>query len=608
MGSIESPTKEDFAKDYKTYPPTAEDGFKPFHEARVGPIAYEIPLGSRVLDIGCNDGEFVKLLREKRDCDAHGIDPSEVAIAKANEKGQDTCIIGDAEHIPFSDGSFDFVTCMEVLVHLYDPTAVLKEIRRVLKPEGVLLGSTPHKNLERHIWDDKRLHRRYMDEKDLRDLLEPVFPAVHVRTLTGAQFALGMATSFLGTEPAELLFKAGADGTRAWEADLMSDDKLRVWFGYTQLGGTVYYRMLGYADKMEKADIAQPAWERAAWEQIDEKSRHWQANIHSKIVQNQLEQILRVAHVSVWQIVSNKHCLAFLRCASDLARGPWYKATGERKAFVTEIDDHLFDVPGYNIASHPYHPNSEMEWIALEQIKLSDAVICSTGYLQERIKSMWPDKKVYLVPNSIDFDIWDNLKPDVVTPTKPSGTIRIGYTGCSNHRGDIEMIRDPLCAILSEFPETQFIFTPQPDPEGLFMGWQGVPNIACVAGWVPIDKYPNYVSGWDLDIGIAPLLDNAFNRAKSNLRWLEYSALRIPTIASWVYPFKNSIRNYEDGLICNTKQEWYDALKGLILDEARRIRLGEAAYRRVKSDFNMAAHAKRYASILEEVRRDANRT
>lgn len=615
-------SKSEVDAEYSKYPATKPDGFAVFHESTIAPIVYEIPYGSKVLDVGCNDGALMELLKDKRDCEVYGIDLSETAIAKATEKGLQA-IIGDAEKIPFDDNSFDVVLCVETLTHIYGIEKALKEMRRVLRPGGILLGCVPHKNMQAHVWNDARLYRRQFDEKELRDMIEPQFPMCHLRILTGAQFAIAWASSFMQDKPAEMLFKAGGNNTDKWESEIQKETKTRVWFGPTQLGGTVYYRMLGFAEKMDKLGLIQAAYERGPMAQIDEKSRYWQQalatkincgthcaegfHIGNRVVMNQMEQILRIADASVWQIVNSRYVLAFLRCAKDLANGPWFRASGKKKYFITDIDDNIFDIPAYNIASHPYHPNSEMEWVAFEQIKLSDAVICSTQFLLDKMQAMFPDKKAHLIPNSIDFDVWDNLKPQEFLK-KEAGQIRIGYTGCSNHRADLEMIKEPLSAILKEFSHVQFIFTPQPQPGGLFTGWDGVPNMGLAAKWAPIDEYPHYVAGWDLDVGIAPLRDNDFNRAKSNLRWLEYSAMKIPTVASRVYPFKNSIRNNEDGFICNTKQEWYDALKSLVIDAGRRAQVGRSAYDRVKKDFNMETTAKRYAAVLEEIKNDQNRT
>lgn len=599
---IDEKTKQEWQEQYRTYQAVTPEGFEPFHEARIAPIIYEIPLGSKVLDVGANDGALLQVLKDKRDCEVYGVDMSEVAIAKAKEKGIDV-ILSDAEHLPFEDATFDVVTLNEVLIHLVNPAIVLKEIRRVLKPSGYLLGSVPHENLEKYIWAEKRMHHRYLDENGLRQFLEVDFPTVYVKTLKGSQFSISFAGTFLADQPAEMLFKCGNDYTLKWEAEALADETLRVWFGYTQLAGTVYYRMLGFAEKMDQLKIAQPAYERAPWSQIDSRASHWQSKIRNRVILNQLENILRVAHLSVWQIVSSRDVLAFLRCAKDAANIYWYKTTGEKKFFVTEIDDNLFDVPSYNIASNPYKPNSELEWVAQKQIEMSDALICSTQFLVDKMTAMFPDKPTFLIPNAIDFDLWDNAEPDQDIEKKSPETIRIGYTGCANHRNDLEMIKEPLIEILKEFPNVQLFTTPQRDPEGMFVGW-GLPNVACISKWAQIDKYPSFVKGWDMDIGIAPLLDNDFNRAKSNLRWLEYSAMKIPTVASKVYPFKNSIIDSQDGLICNTSEQWYAALKSLIVDAGRRTQIGRNAYERVKKDFSMDKVAVQYVDILQKIRHD----
>jgi len=598
MGAIDE--KKAWIDEYKSYPDTHPGGWASFHESRVLPIAYEIPLKSKVLDVGANSGEFMKLLMDKRECDVTGVDVSDVAIAKAKEKGLEV-INCDASSLPFPDANFDVVVLMEVLSHLVDPEDVLKEIRRVLKPGGVLMGSVPHANLERFIWEDARKHRRYYEEPGLRDDLEQLFPWCYIRTLTGGQFAVSFANSFLADKPAEMLFKCGGDETMDWEAEQREDKTLRVWFGPTQLAGTVYYRMLGFAEKMNQLGLIQAGYEHAPWNQIDDRTAGWQKRIRNKVVLNQLESIMRVGDLSVWQITINRDVLAFLRCAKDLSNGPWYQATGVRKAFVTEIDDNIFDIPSGNVASHPYQPNSEAEWIGQKQIEISDALICSTQFLLDKIHKMFPEKPTYLIPNSIDFDIWDIVQPLPDFPKKEDGWLRIGYTGCSNHRKDLELIKEPLSAILKEFPKVQFLMTPQPDQDGFFTGWEGIPNMGMVSKWVYIDQYPAFLKSWDLDIGIAPLKDNDFNRAKSNLRWLEYSAIHLPTVASRVYPFKNSIKDGQDGLICNTAQQWYDALKMLIVDAQKRKEIGEAAYTRVKTDFNLETVSRKYAEILKDI-------
>jgi glycosyltransferase involved in cell wall biosynthesis len=69
----------------------------------------------------------------------------------------------------------------------------------------------------------------------------------------------------------------------------------------------------------------------------------------------------------------------------------------------------------------------------------------------------------------------------------------------------------------------------------------------------------------DLDIAVAPLEDNLFNRCKSNLRLLEYGAMSWPVVCSDVYVYKT---NNPPVLRCgNDTSNWIDALNNLIADD-----------------------------------------
>lgn len=588
--------KNDFIKSHSDYPDVFPEGIEnyPFARTRIIPVIYEVPDGSKVLDIGCNSGGFLKYLKEKKGCDVYGVDISQNVIDLAKAKGLDNVQVADADALPFPDGTFDVVTLMEVLMFFSESEKYLKEIKRVLKPNGFLLGTVPHKNLERFVWDDKRMHRQYYTEDTLKSELNGIFDVTHLRVLTGAQFAVAMASSLMSSQAAEMLFKSGGPDTQPWEEQMRTGDKLRVWFGATQLAGTVYFRMRGFADKMRESGL-EIAYEDFNYDGSESQSQ-WQMKIKSHIVLNTLEQIMKVADVSVWQLVANQGCLAFLKCAKDMIKKP----------IVTELDDWIWDLPAYNVASNPYRPNSEPEWVCSEQLKLSDAFVVSTSFIKEKLEERFPDKPVYLIPNSMDFDVWDNLKPTPIIEKyeKKEGMIRIGYTGCGNHDGDMEIVKRPILKLLEEFPNVEFL-TSHP-----FACWNDVTHDRFINlnRWVTIDQFPSEMAGWKLDIGIAPLRDNNFNRAKSNLRWLEFSAAKLPTVMSRVRPFAECVTDGIDGLLCRSELDWYEALKSLILDEQKRRFLGETAYQRVKKDYSMDVIAGRYADALKEIKCNAQKS
>ena len=80
-------------------------------------------------------------------------------------------------------------------------------------------------------------------------------------------------------------------------------------------------------------------------------------------------------------------------------------------------------------------------------------------------------------------------------------------------------------------------------------------RIATVGATNTFREYPSWLAERPWNVGIAPLVDSAFTRSKSHIKWMEYSMYEIPTIASRVYPYfmdvagRDTIRDGETGII-----------------------------------------------------------
>jgi SAM-dependent methyltransferase len=110
-------------------------------------LAYEaLPEGlERLLDAGCNSAESTGWYRQKAK-HVFGIDPSETAIARGRAAFPDLDLrVGSLEALPYPDGQFDAVVCLDVLEHVEDELQALNELHRVLAPGGLLVLSTPHR-------------------------------------------------------------------------------------------------------------------------------------------------------------------------------------------------------------------------------------------------------------------------------------------------------------------------------------------------------------------------------------------------------------------------------------------------------------------------------
>lgn len=97
----------------------------------------------KFLDVGCGRGEIVRAAKELG-WTASGCDISNEYAQYAREHNHVDALTGTLEELNFPESSFDFISLVEVIEHLYDPLRTVVELRRVLKPGGILYLSTPN--------------------------------------------------------------------------------------------------------------------------------------------------------------------------------------------------------------------------------------------------------------------------------------------------------------------------------------------------------------------------------------------------------------------------------------------------------------------------------
>jgi 2-polyprenyl-3-methyl-5-hydroxy-6-metoxy-1,4-benzoquinol methylase len=112
-------------------------------DSRVKVVLPLVGKAGRVLDVGCLDGTIGELFL-KLGNEVCGIDASEPALKMARTRGIDARLGNVEERFPFGDAQFDAVFAGEIIEHIFDVDAMLSEIRRVLKPQGVFVVTTPN--------------------------------------------------------------------------------------------------------------------------------------------------------------------------------------------------------------------------------------------------------------------------------------------------------------------------------------------------------------------------------------------------------------------------------------------------------------------------------
>ncbi len=99
----------------------------------------------KLLDIGCYDGHLALLLKNcLGNCDTYGIDIAKKTIALARQKGIHAKVCDIEKGINFESNLFDYVFAGEIIEHLYDTDFFMREVKRILKPGGIFIITTPN--------------------------------------------------------------------------------------------------------------------------------------------------------------------------------------------------------------------------------------------------------------------------------------------------------------------------------------------------------------------------------------------------------------------------------------------------------------------------------
>lgn len=293
----------------------------------------------------------------------------------------------------------------------------------------------------------------------------------------------------------------------------------------------------------------------------------------------------------------------------------WCRLRYPHVKHIMEIDDYLLSSARSNpAAGEAYRYGGDLAKIGLQQMRLSDGLVVSTPTLAELYKPY--AKNIHVVENTVDLKLWPKRARNK--------NLTIGWIGAGSHDDDLGLLNGVVQNVLNKHNDVEFTIV-HGVPE-LFKHKQGceylenprhplykkmrrcpkcngIDRVNWTHNFKTIDKYPKWAASFGFDIGLAPLVDLNFTRGKSNLRWLEYSAMGIPTIASPLNHFVETIKNGETGLIVknNTEQEWINAIELLIEDEDLRLRIGKNAHREVKENWSPRVMAEKYRKALRGI-------
>lgn len=282
--------------------------------------------------------------------------------------------------------------------------------------------------------------------------------------------------------------------------------------------------------------------------------------------ENITDRIVQENDIFVCQFTVDKEGLALLRAYQQL----------QGKKIVAEFDDFIEINP--DNPNKMEHEVSNASEILKVLASIADMITTTNNNLSKKLKEY--NDNVVVLPNYMDLERWS--KPYLKNET---GYVNIGWCGGMSHYNDLEMIVEPLKRILNDFPNVRLYIVGEWRARKWFEGYKNVEIMLAV----PFDAYPTRLAGLRLDIGLAPLLDNEFNKCKSNIKWQEYSINRIAGVYS---PTVYNSHGFDPkfGRIATTPDDWYNSIKQLIIYPKLRKEVATSAYELVKTNYNLEKH------------------
>lgn len=241
-----------------------------------------------------------------------------------------------------------------------------------------------------------------------------------------------------------------------------------------------------------------------------------------------------------------------------------------------------------------------------EFVKFADLVTCSTEFLAKEYRSS--NKNVVVLPNCIDPDMW---------PEEPqrndTDIVRIGLVGSVTLNDDYKPIL-PYLEKLKDRKDVQVVLfaLPRKNEDTIlaqkyyqedYQFWEKM-NIE----WHPFVPRADYEEALDdlrLDIMLIPRADDYFNRAKSNLKFLESSMLHIPVVAQGFSdrqsPYQIDREDAKHMEIIIDNNDWEPVIEKFIKNKEQRTQMGEKAYQYVKEKYNISANIWRWEKVYSEL-------
>jgi len=254
--------------------------------------------------------------------------------------------------------------------------------------------------------------------------------------------------------------------------------------------------------------------------------------------------------------------------------------SGTRVLF--DVDDLIFDpavVAGMEFVKKRPAPDRTSLLEAVEgiarTIERCRAGLCATPALRRELASRGQGARVAL--NGVSDEMVRLSEQAFSQRSGDARVVRIGFAGGHpGHAFNLPVAEDALATLLHRHAQLELVLIGPIEPPPRLRPWADRVEQVPFVDW---RRLPFELAR--LDVCIAPLADNAFNRCKSDVKFLEAALARVAVVASPVGQLGESIHHGVNGLLAEGTEAWTEALSSLVEQPRLRAELAEAAREQV---------------------------
>ncbi len=262
------------------------------------------------------------------------------------------------------------------------------------------------------------------------------------------------------------------------------------------------------------------------------------------------------------------------------------------RAVVYDTDDDVLDYPDWTGFARAAARERDL---VLRILGLADLVTVATPVLAARF-APHTRGRVRVIRNALDPRWYEAAAPEAAagaaTERAAGAGVRVVYHGVPVRLRDYEIARGALDAVAAEMPCLRRVW----------LGAAEEPRVLAAVDEIHpwVDGLPEFARSLvqaGPDVGLAPLRDEPFNRAKSELHWMEYSLAGAATIVSGFRdggPY-DAVRDGVDALVAREPEDWLRHLRALAGSSDLRAEIAGRARERVAAEYSTDARAPEWA-------------